>query len=338
MAHRLVWMLCIFAAFLAAPRARAEEPAGSSAASDAAKARAKAHLERGRKAYQEGRYKDAVDAFLDAHREVPSPELSFNAALAYEKLGDKAGALRFFREYLRQQPKASDRERVAARIGQLETKLRERGVQQVSILSEPAGATIFVDDRPIGVTPWTGELLPGRHDLRLRREGYRDARQAFELPAHRAIDVSVALEAAPTDPATPAPPPAPAPAPPPPVEDQPAPPKKSVGVWTWAAFGVGAAAFGGALVFEMARSRAEEDVKTEPTRVARLEANDRMESHQTIARIFAGVGAAAVVAGGVLLYFDLSGPGDEEKPAGLGPRAFVGCGATRCGAGVGGHF
>ena len=324
------------------PVARAQ-PAGDAIdpeEAEAAKQRAKAHLERGRKAYQEGRFKDAVDAFLDAHREVPSPELSFNAALAYERLGDRAGALRFFREYLRQDPNASDRARVAARISDLESKLRERGVQQVTILSEPPGATIFVDGRPIGVTPWTGELYPGRHALRLRREGHPDAKQTFELPAHRAIDVSVVLEAETAEPAAPAPPSpvsvpetSPAPAPEPRADEA-----RSVGLWTWAAFGVGAAALGGALVFEISRASAEEDVKTERTRVARLEANDRMEERQTTARILLGVGGAAMLVGGVLLYFDLSGSSSEEKPVGTTTRGFVGCTSAFCGGGLGGRF
>jgi hypothetical protein len=153
--------------------------------------------------------------------------------------------------------------------------------------------------------------LPGKHALKLRREGYVDAQKSFELNPLRSMDVTATLEEAKE---TTAPAPTTAPTPAPPKPDRPEPPKKGVGIATWTAFGIGVVALGGAGVFEIMRGRAEEDVKTERTRVARLEANDRMEGHQTTARVLAGVGAAAILTGGVLLFFDLSGSSSEDDP------------------------
>ncbi|MFO0571000.1 MAG: PEGA domain-containing protein [Polyangiaceae bacterium] len=319
-----------------APGARADVPASEPAPSQAAKERAKVLFARGQQAFKEGRFKDAVDAFLDADRAVPSPGLSFNAALAYEKLGDNSGALRFFRAYLRQSPNAEDREKVAARITELEAKLQARGVQQVTVLSEPRGATVIVDEQPVGVTPWTGELLPGEHDVRLRLEGHEDQNQHFDLPAHRAIDVKLSLvkqaEARPSALRAPATPP-PRPKTPEPKRDSAGGPR--IGIATWTAFGVGAAALAGAGVFEVLRARSEEDVKTERTRVARLDANDQMESRQTTARVLAGVGGVAVLAGGVLLYFDLTrSGGSAPTQTGFG----LGCHASGCSASYRGAF
>ena len=41
----------------------------------------------------------------------------------------------------------------------------------------------MIDDRPVGVAPWTGEILPGRHEVMLRFQGYQDAQQEFDLAA-----------------------------------------------------------------------------------------------------------------------------------------------------------
>ncbi|MEZ4225983.1 MAG: PEGA domain-containing protein [Polyangiaceae bacterium] len=314
------------------------EPSSTQAAVAAAKSRAEAHFHRGIEAYKAGRFKDAIDSFLDAHREYPSPTLSFNAALAYEKLGDSAGALRFYREYLRQNPDAQDKATVQARVSEHEQKLQGRGVQQVTILSKPDSATVIIDDQPVGVTPWTGEIFPGRHALRLRRESYTDASKEFELPAHRAIDVEVELDLATTN--------APTAASAAPTPTSPTAASSSatsdvradeaglakVSLPTWVTLGAGVAVLGTAGAFELMRQSAEDDVKNEPVQLDRHEAFDRMESRQTTARILAGVGGAAVIVGGVLLYFDLS-----KKPE-SSAWGRVGCTDSGCAAELGGRF
>lgn len=311
-------------AFTGAPDARAQD---TTARMDEAKARAEVHFKKGIEAYKAGQYKAAIDAFLDAHREFPSPTLSFNTARAYDKMGDAAGALRFYREYLRQSPDAKDGPAVEARIAEHEKYLQSRGLQQVTVLSEPDGATVFIDDRPVGVTPWTGELLAGRHRLRLKREGYADKEQMFDLRADKSQDVALTLDRAaaqtPATPTTPNEPTSPSPTAAPTADSG-----GKIGIATWTAFGVGAAALGGALAFELMRGAAEDDVKNEETQVARHDAFDTMESRQTTARVLAGVGAVATLAGGVLLYFDL------QKSESNSPSARVGVGAVGSGTGA----
>jgi tetratricopeptide (TPR) repeat protein len=305
-----------------------------------AKARAQALFERGITAYKDGRFKDAIDAFLDAHREYPSPTLSFNAARAYEKMGDNAGALRFYREYLRQTPDAADKARVVERVADLEKKLVARGVQQITVLSNVTGAQAIIDGKPVGVTPWTGEIAPGKHELKLRQDGYVDAKGEFDLPAEHAIDFQLEMTPGETPVAGPA---GGADS----RSDKPdkdkGPTKKGIGPMTWVAFGVGVAALGTAVVFEQLRKSSEDDVKNEETQVARHDAYDSMKSKQTTARVLAGVGAAAILAGGVLLYFDLSGGSSEKTartatPARVSTRAGVGCGPLSCGATLSGRF
>ena len=44
---------------------------------------------------------------------------------------------------------------------------------------------------PVGVTPWTGEIAPGKHHLLLSERGYADAERELVLAADVALDVSV---------------------------------------------------------------------------------------------------------------------------------------------------
>jgi tetratricopeptide (TPR) repeat protein len=304
----------------AVARAADAVPSGSDATtSESRRADAKARYEQGAAAYSAGRFKDAVDLFLEADSLAPSAPLSFNIARAYEKLGDDSGALRWYRDYLRRAPEAANGKEVRAAVDNLEDRLSRKGVQQLTVMSTPSGATVTVDERPVGVTPWTGDLLPGRHRLGVALRGYDDQSLEVDLAAHRARDVSVNLVQAATPgaaaSATPVIATAPASALPP--ADQ---PKEQgspgLGIWPWVTLGAGGAALGGALVFELLRRGSEDDAKNEKTQIGYQEKLDKMESQQTTARVLAGVGGALVVAGGVLVVLDLSSSGNKQT-AGL---------------------
>src|SRR3954465_4383762 len=152
------------------PLAQAE-PAASGAASidpaseEAKRAEAKSRYEEGVEAYKKNRFKDAIDLFLEADHLAPSAPLSFNIARSYEKIGDDAGALRWYRDYLRRDPNAKNGAYVRTLAKALQMSLAKKGVQQVTVLSGPAGATVSIDGRPLGVTPFTGEFAPGQHRI-----------------------------------------------------------------------------------------------------------------------------------------------------------------------------
>jgi hypothetical protein len=241
--------------------------------------------------------------------------------------------LRFYREYLRQSPTASDKARVVERIADLEQKMAARGVQQVSVLSNVVGATVVLDGKPVGVTPWTGEISPGKHEIKLRRDGYKEAKGDFDLSAQHAMDFQLDMEVGSNE-VAPAGDSKKSADPTKPERDK-GTAKKGVSPWTFVAFGVGVAALGGAVVFEQLRKSSEDDVKNEETQLARHQAYDSMKNHQTTARVLTGVGAVAILAGGVLLYFDLSSSAGAEKPS---ARAGIGCGSSSCSATFAGHF
>jgi tetratricopeptide (TPR) repeat protein len=328
---RLRFRASVLGLLLALPLApapvRAEEP--PKAATELARKR----FQEGARAFSEGRFKDAIDLFLDANRVDPNPAFAYNIGLAYEELGDASNALRWYRDYLRALPDAPDRKEIEPRIAHAEQHLRERGVQQVTLLSTPPGATLTIDGQRIGVTPWTGELVPGRHAIELELRGYVDLTDEFELPSDHAVDVPVTLQAVPQA-AAPTKALAPAPAPVPAEEDVHRSKGLSrVGPLTWTAFGVGAAGLGAALGLEMARSSAVDSARHSATQREGKDHYDQATSFQTASRVALGVGAAFAAAGGVLLYFDLS-----SDPATPKRGVSAGCGGPTCGLSFDGTF
>jgi tetratricopeptide (TPR) repeat protein len=158
-----------------------------------AKDRARALFQQGVAAYRAGKYYEAVEIFLDTQRIYPDTQLCFNVARAYENLGNGAAALRYYRDYLRQADRPSDGDDVRERVRRLEQQLAQRSVQQVTVLSRPESATVLLDGKPVGITPWTGETYPGKHRLALTLDNYAGQEQVIDVDAYAAHDVSVVL-------------------------------------------------------------------------------------------------------------------------------------------------
>lgn len=263
--------------------------------------RAKAEYGSGLAAYQEQRYREAIDHLTCASALVPSAELAYNIAVTYDAMGDAPSALRWYREYRRQGGSDAESAPVRDKVAELESALQARGVQQVTIVSSPAGATLRVDDQAVGLTPFTLELKPGRHGYQLTAAGRASAEATFDLRADRSLDVVVELEPLP-----------PAPAPvvaasataTPPRSDEPSFVSR-VGTWTWVSLGAGTLLLGGALGVELRRRQLDSELGETPQRDYR-ERYDEMSAQQTTARVLVGLGAAALATGGVLLALDAS--------------------------------
>jgi tetratricopeptide (TPR) repeat protein len=299
---------------------------GSAAARQAAQAK----YRQGAAAYSSGRYTEAIDLFRQADRLTPSAALSFNIARAYEKIGDGPSTLAWYRDYLRRSPRAQDAAEVGRSIDRLEAELAGKGVQQVTVLSTPSGATIVMDDQPVGVTPWTGELSPGTHGVSIRLRGYADAEQTFVLSSADAMDVSVLL-----DPESSTSSPrllTSAGSREVPMDTQPASRSRVTRTLGIVSLGAGVASLGGALAFEMMRRSSADDAKNESEQLRAAEHLNDAESQATTARILAGVGAALTVTGGILFIVD-AGHGSPSSP-----RVGLGCYGGFCGASASGRF
>ncbi len=84
--------------------------------------------------YQGGRLDEALQRFLAAWRIVPSPELAYNVARTYERMGDAQHGIEFYRHYLQQAaPDAAERHEVEGRITELEAIARRQREQIIAL-------------------------------------------------------------------------------------------------------------------------------------------------------------------------------------------------------------
>jgi tetratricopeptide (TPR) repeat protein len=287
--RRVAWLAIVPSLSLAAPAlAQSATPLSPVAAESdpeaAAVQRAKVLFEKGVAAYSAGRYHEAIEVFAETDRLYPNPQLAFNIAKAYDNLGSKGGGLRYYRDYLRRSPDAPDKAAVEARVRELEAALALEGVQQLSVISDPPEALLLIDGRPVGLTPWTGQIWPGKHRIELRREDYQTESFVAELEAHRASDVKVVLHEAGQVSA--------------PEGKKGAPPQRRevrqsrLNLLTWTALGTAGGSLATALAIEAA-------------------SGDSDSAMRPGTAFFAGLGTAAAVVGGVLLYFKAS---ESEQP------------------------
>lgn len=286
---------------------------------------AKEKFEQGVAAYKQQRFADAVKLFLEADALSPSAALSFNVARAFEKLDDASGALRWYRDFLRRSPDAANAAEVRGKVRALATALSQHGVQQLSVMSDPAGATVLVDEQNVGITPVTRDLRPGRHRLVLRLAGYKDQVTDLVLEPQTPQDIALRLDVAPQ-------PSSAAGAAPRPLRDDAAAAIDSgprFGIWPVVVMGAGAASLLGAVGFELGRRSAESAAEDAPQREFQSH-YDTMEGRQTTARVLAGMGGALLVTGGVLFVLDW-----QRKSE---PKVALGCAGGGCGLLARGSF
>jgi len=259
-------------------------------------AEAKRHADAGLSLYKEARYREAISEFEQAITLSikPKPEaagvVSFNLGQAYEKVGDVGGAVKAYREYLRLVPRAQDRDRVQAIVTNLEARM-SRGLQELSVSSDPTGANVAVDGKLRATTPISMELAYGSHQVAVSHEGYDTATRTVELTPQSSVklDVSLARKAE-------------LPPPPPP---SPAAPQEQPRIWTWVALGAAAAATGAAAYFGSEATRNAEALraaKNDPPVPDEL--YDASYSSQVAANVLYATAGAAAVAGGVLFFVE----------------------------------
>jgi tetratricopeptide (TPR) repeat protein len=303
---RTLGALLVVASLCAFGEHAAFAEAGAGAANaETRRAQAKSKYEQGVELYRNARYADAVQLFLEADALSPSAALSFNIARAYEKLADDAATLRWYRNYLRLNPEAPNRDEVKQSEQTLSLALAKKGIQQLTVLSMPSGATVALDGQALGVTPLTLELKPGAHRALVTLRGFADAQRDFTLTAPSPLDLMIELQPASaanlqltTNQAANAGNGAAS------REQTPDSRDRRFGIAPWITLGAGAIALGGSAYFELRRRSAEDAVRDDKTQLATKEDVDAMNSRQTTSRVLLGVGGVLVATGATLLVLN----------------------------------
>jgi hypothetical protein len=94
-------------------------------------------FKKGRQAYYEGRYEDAIKNYERALSLKYSAKLFYNIGLAFEKLGQPAKAKEAFTRYLKEEPTAPNAEEVKKRLAELERQIQEEKARGRSPVPQP---------------------------------------------------------------------------------------------------------------------------------------------------------------------------------------------------------
>ena len=153
-------------------------PVATTVRADGAREEAARRFEEGTRLYTAGSYRAAIDEFEAANAIEPAPANLFNIARCYEKLAELRTALQHYERYL-EDPNAPDRALVERRVAELRALPVE-----LFVATAPAGARLWVDGRgdpETERTPSVVRLRPGRHLVRVERDGYRPAERSVDL-------------------------------------------------------------------------------------------------------------------------------------------------------------
>jgi outer membrane receptor for ferrienterochelin and colicins len=164
--------------------------ATSARADDAEQARF--HDALAREQYAAGHYEQAIREFFHEQRLAPNPRVQFNIALCFDQLHRDDDAYLFFREYLAADDgDAARRQQAEAAVARLEPR-----VARVSVVSDPPGATLYVDDPDhgsYGEAPRVLVLPPGHHALLVTRDGYLSTRVEVEAARGQEVRATASL-------------------------------------------------------------------------------------------------------------------------------------------------
>ncbi len=277
---------------------------------------ARQHFLRGVELYREGNYRAAIIEFERAYEIAPNYKVLFNIGQAYLELQDYAAALTAFERFsseggaeLTDQQKSD----VEAEIKKLAGR-----IAKVEMTVNVPDATISVDDVTVGRSPLTKPLTlsTGRHKIVVSREGYVPETRLVDLAGGDVRQLQVVLNEV----AAPKPAAEPAPVAPKAVQSDP-----GMGTPFWVSLGLtGAFAVGSGVTGFLALSAKndnEDQAKTLGTTRADLEdSQQRMDNFALATDILLG---AAVVAGGLTIYFAADGPSETSTQVGLAPGGAV---------------
>jgi hypothetical protein len=164
---------CLLAATCFAGTARAQS-------NNAESERANQLFKKGKVAFNEGKYNDALRIYSEAWHLKQSPDIAANLAQTEAELGKHRDAAEHFAFALAHLlPSSTDEQKKALAEG-LEIEKKEVGTLHVTL--EPADATLSIDDAPVTL-PANGDVFvdPGEHRTSVTREGYQLSQQALHV-------------------------------------------------------------------------------------------------------------------------------------------------------------
>ena len=135
----------------------------------------------GKRHFNAKRYREALSHWKKAYGLWPKPQLLFNIALAYDKLGAPEEAMTYLQAFEREAARVKIGARVMAAAARLRASLTPR-VARLAV-SGTGGARVFADGKLVGTIPLTAVLRPGVRFIDVRAAGFDPDRRRILLPA-----------------------------------------------------------------------------------------------------------------------------------------------------------
>ncbi|HEY3493397.1 MAG TPA: PEGA domain-containing protein [Polyangiaceae bacterium] len=302
----LVLATALCAAAAPARAAEGDTTAEASAPSEEAVKEAGKRYETGLGMYAEGEFKLAVIEFERAYTLVPDYRVLYNIGQVRIQLGNYARARQVLEQYLKDGGDRISPDRKQS--VQNDLTMLEGRTATLRITTSVPGASIYVDDRPVGTAPLADPVLldAGDHRVTVRVDGRepneklvtlagRDATE-IQLDPGKALDSNRSVV----------------------VVDRRGETNRSTWMWaTWSAAGVLAVGAGvtGGLGIKAANEL--EDMRETPG-ANRAELDSAQRRARTLLFTADVLGIAAIATGGVALYLTLSGPDEKKKQPKVG--------------------
>lgn len=163
--------------------------------SDTLTGTARGEYEAGKLLYNDGDYAGAALKFLRAYDESKDPRLLWNAAAAEKNLRRYVRVADLVGRYMRE---AGDR-LTADELSEAKVLLDtvRAFISDVTFKIVPDGATIMVDEQPVGVSPLPGpvQIEMGQHKLKVSKPGFQDFSAAQSFTGGAATSVEISLQA-----------------------------------------------------------------------------------------------------------------------------------------------
>jgi outer membrane receptor protein involved in Fe transport len=167
--------------------------AGSVARADGVRDEAELHFRIGIQHFETGDYQGALEHFLASNRLSPNPNVRFDIARSYERLGAYPEAFRYFVEALRDETAEEARRGIRESIQRLTPH-----VAIISVETRPPGATLFLDRTNLGswgTSPAMLGVREGRYLVIAELAGHVPESTVVDAHPGRTIPVTLELRA-----------------------------------------------------------------------------------------------------------------------------------------------
>ena len=156
--------------------------------------RAEAFWDQADELYSGGRYREAIEQYLQAYELLEDSELLYSIATTYQQLENWQECVNYMDRFLAKARHGPKRDRAANARKSCDARISRD--QLLIIESDPPAAKVYIDDRSKGVrgsTPFRNYVRPGAHIVWVELPGYEPIRQEIEVQVKEPFRINVAM-------------------------------------------------------------------------------------------------------------------------------------------------